>query len=65
MTFDLLRAALRGLFWVLAYVGILCAAVIVFAPAGPFAPAAWVAILAIVLHDAYRRFVPPPERIKP
>ena len=56
MTFDGLRSGLRWLFWTLVYVGTICAAVLVFAPAGAFAWAAWVAILAIIGHDAHNRF---------
>ena len=58
MSFDGLRAALRVLFWVIAYLGIVCAAVLAFVPAGSLKWVAWVAVLYVVAHDAHTRFTP-------
>ena len=55
MTSDGLLAGLRWLFWVLVYVGTICAAILAFAPS-PYKWAVWVAVLAIVAHDAHGRF---------
>lgn len=55
MTFDGLRSGLRWLFWTLVYIGTITGAVLVFAPS-PYRWAAWVAIGAIIWHDAHHRF---------
>ena len=62
MSFDGLARVLRGLFWGLLYVGTVCAAVLVFAPAGGAAFIAWACILVVIAHDAHNRFSATPKR---
>lgn len=64
MTFDGLRAGLRVTFWCLVYLGTISGALLVFAPS-PYHWAVWVAVVAIICHDAHHRLNPKEVKLDP